>query len=348
MRAVVWRLVLVIVALLVVRSAPAGACVSDADCNSFGAKCHPGAHYCDVNGSCTIPSALSCDDGDACTDDSCSELAAGNGCVNTPHCPSDGLVCNGIESCVPFQFGSVVIPECLPGIPPNCDDGNACTIDSCVEPTGCTHTAVNCNDGNACTQDLCDVQQGCVHVAIAECCRTVADCGHDACTTGVQCVGNVCTGGQAASCDDADPCTVDGCDGTTGCTHTAIAGCCRSDADCTTGGDPCAGGCGATHTCDVGAKSGIAAVTCACARVQPAECDGQTVPAGVTKRLQRACALVGGPLGAKERRVLTQAVALLGKAARAVAPSVGASCATALKAAIGDLHGRATALLDTL
>ena len=340
-----------VAALLLWRVAPAGACASDAECASFGSKCHPGAHFCDANGTCTVPSALDCDDGDVCTDDSCSELVPGNGCSHAPHCPDDGQVCNGTSECVPFHFGTVVIPECLPGTPPNCDDGNACTIDSCVEPTGCTHVAVACDDGNPCTQDLCDVDRGCVHVGITGCCRTSADCGQDACATGVRCVANVCTGGQTASCDDADACTVDTCDPTTGCMHTPIPGCCRTDADCTTSGDSCAGSCGSAHTCDAQAKTGLDAVSCACARAQPAACSGQSVPAGVTRGVQRACALVGGAtgVGPKQRRALTRATALLAKAARAVAPpGVGASCAAALKAAIGDLHGRAVALLDTL
>src|SRR5258708_5908686 len=40
-----------------------------------------------------------------------------------------------------------------------CDDGNPCTVDSCVRGTGCVHTPADgaaCDDGDACTQtDTC-------------------------------------------------------------------------------------------------------------------------------------------------------------------------------------------------
>src|SRR5262249_1077025 len=42
--------------------------------------------------------------------------------------------------------------------PPNCDDGNACTDDTCSPTTGCIHTnnTAPCDDGNACTTaDTC-------------------------------------------------------------------------------------------------------------------------------------------------------------------------------------------------
>jgi hypothetical protein len=42
---------------------------------------------------------------------------------------SDGMTCNGTETC---RMG-----ECAPGAPPNCDDGNPCTTDACMEPGGC-------------------------------------------------------------------------------------------------------------------------------------------------------------------------------------------------------------------
>ncbi|MEI8258406.1 MAG: MYXO-CTERM sorting domain-containing protein, partial [Deltaproteobacteria bacterium] len=41
----------------------------------------------------------------------------------------DSLVCNGREMC---QLGS-----CQPGPAPDCSDGLACTVDTCVESTGC-------------------------------------------------------------------------------------------------------------------------------------------------------------------------------------------------------------------
>src|SRR5262249_56102603 len=59
---------------------------------------------------------------------------AGGGCVagtpppdGTP-CP-DGTVCNGDETC----SGGV----CTPGTPLVCDDGDACTTDTCAADAGC-------------------------------------------------------------------------------------------------------------------------------------------------------------------------------------------------------------------
>ncbi|MFQ5461501.1 MAG: hypothetical protein ACE5E5_02630, partial [Phycisphaerae bacterium] len=45
------------------------------------------------------------------------------------------------------------------GAPPNCDDGNVCTDDTCDPATGCVNTnnVAACDDGNACTTtDVCD------------------------------------------------------------------------------------------------------------------------------------------------------------------------------------------------
>jgi hypothetical protein len=53
-------------------------------------------------------------------------------------------------------------------VPVNCDDQNACTLDSCDPAVGtCTHAPVSCDDGNACTADSCDPIAGCQHQPIA-------------------------------------------------------------------------------------------------------------------------------------------------------------------------------------
>ena len=57
-----------------------------------------------------------------------------------------------------------------------CDDGDACTGDSCDDGT-CTYVALHCEDGNPCTDDACDPSVGCVFPD------------------------------NAAPCDDGDPCT---------------------------------------------------------------------------------------------------------------------------------------------
>jgi len=47
----------------------------------------------------------------------------------------------------------------------NCDDQISCTIDSCDNVAGCSHTPDNslCDDANPCTIDTCDVNKGCVN-----------------------------------------------------------------------------------------------------------------------------------------------------------------------------------------
>src|SRR5262249_40384851 len=83
---------------------------------------------------------------------------ADNDCDGIADNPGDALcdggnACNGAEVCA----GAA---GCQPGTPPNGDDGNACTTDSCDPAAGCQHTAVvdgtACDDGSACTQgDSC-------------------------------------------------------------------------------------------------------------------------------------------------------------------------------------------------
>src|SRR6185369_14261304 len=93
-----------------------------------------------------------CDDGFDCTTDACS--SATDACVSTPvHSTcSDGLVCDGVESCSPSSAGADA-RGCVPGTMPNCDDGAACTADVCDESAGgCTHAAddTSCADGLLC------------------------------------------------------------------------------------------------------------------------------------------------------------------------------------------------------
>jgi glucose/arabinose dehydrogenase len=52
---------------------------------------------------------------------------------------------------------------------PDCDDHDACTVDTCDQVDGCHHTptadATPCDDGDPCTDDTCDAQSpgGCAH-----------------------------------------------------------------------------------------------------------------------------------------------------------------------------------------
>ena len=140
------------------------------------------------------------------------------GCTVDPDC-DDGAFCNGAETCV---GGS-----CQAGTPFNCNDGIACTVDSCDEGTdSCDYVAnnANCDDGLFCNG--------------AESCSATLDC----------------RAGTAPNCDDGVGCTDDSCnEGTDSCDNIANnASCddglfcngsetCNATLDCQAGSDPCPG-----------------------------------------------------------------------------------------------------------
>jgi hypothetical protein len=227
------------VAALLVPSAAAadcGECTAPADCvpslsHCFTTTCTPDH--------CCVDVPVDCDDHLACTIDTCSDAL---GCQYADAC-DDGNPCNGAETCL--QFGTEHL--CLDGVPLNCDDGDACTVDQC-RPTGCAHDALDCDDHDPCTIDGCDRTTGCTHVPIPSCCTTDAACGGDRCVQGAACVGGTCRGGVPVDCDDGSACTTDACDREQGCTHTPIA--CNDGNPCTR--DACDPAIGCTHMSVVG------------------------------------------------------------------------------------------------
>jgi hypothetical protein len=86
----------------------------------------------------------------------------------------------------PFGTWSMTLPS-------SCDDGNACTSDSCDPITGCRHDPVSCHSGSQCITDTCDPDTGCVS--------------------------------EEVSCDDQNECTIDSCDEVEGCTHVEDPSC---------------------------------------------------------------------------------------------------------------------------
>jgi hypothetical protein len=77
-------------------------------------------------------------------------------------CQDDGLVCT-LEGCDP-RTGECARVQVL------CGDGNPCTLDYCVEPTGCVHDPIqgctgcqsdeDCADDSLCTEDTCNTNTG--------------------------------------------------------------------------------------------------------------------------------------------------------------------------------------------
>lgn len=146
---------------------------------------------CVVAGNCTNDNNL-CTNGPVCTDNVCSNGPAVN-------C-SDGLFCNGSESCSPST-------GCQAGTPPTLTDGIACTTDACNETVDqVVHIPVDsvCNDSNPCTDDQCSTTTDCSNEPIAAggacedgyCDATgmCVECLSDGqCPSGLECEDNQCT-----------------------------------------------------------------------------------------------------------------------------------------------------------
>ncbi len=85
----------------------------------------------------------SCVDSNPCTSDSCDPHA---GCV---FAPTPGVACDDENVCTAADACGV-FGDCVGGVPLDCDDGDACTMDSCDPATGCVHSgtpAVSLNVG---------------------------------------------------------------------------------------------------------------------------------------------------------------------------------------------------------
>lgn len=110
----------------VVDACVAGACTGSGD-PCFGGEecstvCNEAADDCfDGNGTPCV------DDGNPCTDDYCD---GEGGCVHVANAApcDDGLACTSNDTC-----GNGF---CMGDPPPECDDGNPCTVDLCAEPSG--------------------------------------------------------------------------------------------------------------------------------------------------------------------------------------------------------------------
>ena len=143
-------------------------------------------------------------------------------------------------------------PQCGPGSVPvlfECDDNDPCSDDVCVDGA-CQHIVVveccradsDCDDGIACTSDSCTPAHRCSSVRDDSfCCTKAADCeDNDACTAGVcaanQCVYPIepdCEVPSITYCNDQNACTSEAWgDGHCRYTSRADPGCCSVDAEC--------------------------------------------------------------------------------------------------------------------
>jgi cysteine-rich repeat protein len=168
-------------------------------------------------------------------------------CLNLSCVCDDDNLCNGTETTDPLTG------VCSPGTPPNCDDGDPCTTDSCDPTLGCVYvnpcddsdacngvetcepttgacisgTPPNCDDGNICTSDSCNPATGCVHAN--PCSDNDACNGLETCDPGT----GACSPGTPPNCDDGNVCTTDSCNAATGCVHVNNTDPCDDGTRCT-------------------------------------------------------------------------------------------------------------------
>jgi hypothetical protein len=190
---------------------------------------------CDGTGNCVGTSV--CNDGNPCTDDFADE---GNNCACS-YAPtaagfpcSDNNACTGPDAC--DGQGA-----CVGGAAVNCDDGNACTNDSCDTALGCVHTPLNCDDGNACNGvETCNPSSGCVPGTPLSCDDGNACNGLETCSPASGCVP-----GTPVVCAPPDQCHAAGvCNPGTGvCSYANLPdGTTCDDGNASTSGDSCQGG----------------------------------------------------------------------------------------------------------
>ncbi len=195
-----------------------------------------------VAGLC-VGTPMDCDDDNLCTADQC--LDETGECAHEPLTGScdDHNLCTVGDTCMDGA--------CVPGGEfPDCQDGNPCTGDTCDPKVGCVNDVLwgwPCDDGDGCTSnDLCTLAALCVGESTV--CDDQDPCTADSCdpdagaclflpAPGAGCDdGNICTKkdtcqadgtcqGEAKSCDDLNPCTVDSCQAGFGCVNTPVEPC---------------------------------------------------------------------------------------------------------------------------
>ena len=149
------------------------------------------------------------------------------GCTSTAAC-DDGNACTD-DTCLPSGLCDNATNTAA------CDDGIACTTDLC-SATVCVGTPVDaaCDDGNGCTTDACVAGSGCSHS------NTTASCDDlNLCTAKDVCIDGLCVGQNPKVCDDGELCTDNVCNpSTAACTFPANTAPC-DDGNICTAGDTC-------------------------------------------------------------------------------------------------------------
>ena len=260
-------------------------CYANAECKDDGNVCT--SEICDVKSKqCTHPAVSvptnctdnkPCTTGDACKGGVCQPTAA-KVCTDNNACTADLCEPNTGNCMFLNQDGKA------------CDDGVPCTVAETCQGGKCGGINKNCNDGKACTADSCDAKSGvCLNAVIVGCggnCAVDSDCKDDgsacsvefcnatkkcdiksaidgvSCNDGLVCTGtDVCKGGACAGtvkdCSDNNVCTDDKCEPSKGvCFWVNNAVGCEDGNPCTSN-DHCSGGkcsTGLVKNCDDGKK----------------------------------------------------------------------------------------------
>ena len=220
------------------------------NCNN-GQFCD-GVETCDPALGCVAGTPPNCGDNVVCTADSCIEATDTCAHVVSNAACSNGLFCDGSETCDPTL-------GCRPGTPPNCNDKVACTADTCDEANDiCAHVvnnascsngvfcdgaevcnptlgcrpgpATTCNDNIDCTTDRCvEANDTCTHAPVNSVCINDKFCdGVETCSPTLG-----CQAGTPPNCMDNVACTEDRCvEATDSCAHVEFDAACNNGLFC--------------------------------------------------------------------------------------------------------------------
>ena len=193
-------------------------------------------------------------------------------CHLPPGNPSNFQTITISENALPAHLAhGDIVGACFDNCGSLCDDGDACTVDSCDPDTGqCAgdHPPVDCADGLFCTTDSCDSAVGCVYAPVT--CAPPDLCTISACSEGnsgacvdapVACgTGQICNLGSGLCtnpcsgviCEPTEQCRVSPgtCSGGDCFFDIADDGTACDDGDPTTVDDQCAGGACIGSVCD--------------------------------------------------------------------------------------------------
>ncbi|MEE8169595.1 MAG: hypothetical protein V3T70_03525 [Phycisphaerae bacterium] len=214
---------------------PSDSCCGDPNrcCNSDNPCCNSPDPCCNSNDPCCNNPDRCCNSDNPCCnspDPCCNSI---DPCCNNPDrcCNSDNPCCGDPDPCCDVNDPCCgnSDPCCNPDNPccgVDCDDGDPCTLDTCLDSV-CYHETIttvttdpccgiDCDDGDPCTLDTC-LDGVCYYETVTSdpCC--ILDCNdNDPCTIDT-CVNGACQHEDdpdpccGINCNDNDPCTIDYC-----------------------------------------------------------------------------------------------------------------------------------------